>query len=314
MPAYNAESYVSEAINSMLNQSYDNFELLIADDASNDNTKKIICEYSDPRILTFHNDVNKGYLETCNILFRKCGGDMITFQDADDVSHPDRLKFQIEAFEADPELALCGTWIRIVDKHGEVIRVDEKTTDYDQIKASIGKQPQFCGSTIMIPKSILKAFGGYRPYFDRIGSEDYDWSCRIVEKHKSINLPLPLYDYRQLSNSISKEVSALKKNSAEMVRFFAQQRSKAKPDALEAGSIEVVKKEENRLNEKYKKDKSLLYIEYASTFNYNKMYLSAIKSSWMAVGLAPFNVRNIRTLLYCIKVFMFSYVWNSRNH
>ena len=81
IPAYNVEKYIRQAIDSILNQTYSYFELLIADDASTDTTKQIINAYQkiDPRIKTFHNKKNEGYLLTTNKLFQKCKGDYIAF-------------------------------------------------------------------------------------------------------------------------------------------------------------------------------------------------------------------------------------------
>ena len=90
MPAYNCEKYIHQAIDSVLNQTHINFELLIADDCSTDTTKQIIDSYKDPRIKTFHNNINLGYLKASNKLFSLCKGSYITFQDADDTSELNR--------------------------------------------------------------------------------------------------------------------------------------------------------------------------------------------------------------------------------
>ena len=103
MPAYNCELYVEMAIKSILEQTYKDFELLIADDASKDNTKKIIDDLAktDSRIKTFHNESNLGYLQASNKLFEKCSGEYITFQDADDFSDVTRFEKLVKEFGND---------------------------------------------------------------------------------------------------------------------------------------------------------------------------------------------------------------------
>ena len=118
IPAYNAELFIAKAIQCVLNQTYPHFEILIADDASTDNTRNIIDSFNDSRIKRFHNSENMGYLKTCNKLFSKASGDYITFQDADDVSVENRLEIQINEFLKDTELGLCTSNCKLVKKNG----------------------------------------------------------------------------------------------------------------------------------------------------------------------------------------------------
>src|ERR1700752_3454291 len=115
MPAYNCEKYVKKAIDSILNQTYSNFELLIADDCSKDSTKNIIDSYTDNRIKRFHNETNMGYLQASNKLFKECEGDFITFQDADDYSAPNRLELLISFLEKNSSYSCVGSNVIKVD-------------------------------------------------------------------------------------------------------------------------------------------------------------------------------------------------------
>ena len=92
MPAYNVERYIEKSINSILDQSYPNVEILVADDASTDKTKAIIDGYTDARIKRFHNESNQAYLKTCNKLMSLAKGQFLAFQDADDFSHVQRFE------------------------------------------------------------------------------------------------------------------------------------------------------------------------------------------------------------------------------
>src|SRR5688572_15067752 len=96
MAAYNAAPFIGEAIESILNQTYSNLELLIADDASTDNTVKLIRNFNDSRIKLYNNEKNIGHVKTHNKLMLLAEGDFVTFQDADDYSELSRLELQMK--------------------------------------------------------------------------------------------------------------------------------------------------------------------------------------------------------------------------
>lgn len=310
IPVYNASNYLEQAVNSILDQTYENLEVLVLDDSSTDNSWEVIKAMEDERIVKFKNQNNQGYLKTCNILFGKCSGNYITFQDADDFSDPRRIELQLNSFKEDHNLGICGTSICRISDNGNVIFEEKKKESHLEIKGSIASVPQFCGAAIMITREVLKEVGGYKEYFDRIGSEDYDWSCRIVEKFKAKNLTQPLYFYRQHSAAISKEVNPRKMVSSKMVRHFAEQRKKFGKDDLMIEKLDDVKKKEEELLMPYLDDHSLIFVQYASWFMYNRMYWPAITSSFKALKARPLSIRNLRTLLYCVRKSIANYVWN----
>ncbi len=304
MPVYNAGNYLNAAIKSILDQTYSNFELLIVDDFSSDHSWKLISSFNDSRIHTFRNTANLGYLKSCNFLFENSKGDLITFQDADDYSDLDRLKKQVQCFIKNPNLGICGTSIHIINKNGKLIRCQSKPEHHQEIKRNISNHSQFCGASIMVTRKVLDSIGGYRSYFDRIGSEDYDWSMRIVERFEAMNHPDYLYYYRQHPASISKEINPRKVISAKMAKLFSEQRRLYSFDALQKGELEAIEVAENIFLEIYNRDRSLIYIESAAGYNYFEMYIQAIKASFMAIRINPFSSRNFRTLLYCLKIFI----------
>src|SRR5262249_29917335 len=102
MSAFNAEAFIEEAIISILSQTYENVELVIADDGSMDNTRRVLDRLTDRRIRRYDNKENLGYLRTRNRLFRLTTGEFVTLQDADDISLPNRIENQVGAFLADP--------------------------------------------------------------------------------------------------------------------------------------------------------------------------------------------------------------------
>ncbi len=117
MPVYNSEAYLSESIESVLKQSYDNFELLIIDDGSTDRSSEIIQSYYDNRIKVFRNTHN--LVGALNKGLSEASGKYIARMDADDIMHTDRLKIQYSIMEEAPEITVCGTWMTLF---GEKIR------------------------------------------------------------------------------------------------------------------------------------------------------------------------------------------------
>src|SRR5712664_125090 len=121
MPVYNAQSYLSIAIESVLTQSFRHFELLIVDDGSNDGSSDILQRYEmeDPRIRVFRKN-NSGISETLNLGLSKAHGDFIARLDADDLMYPNRLQVQFEFLRNNPSVAFCGSFFEFIDDQGAV--------------------------------------------------------------------------------------------------------------------------------------------------------------------------------------------------
>jgi len=205
MPAYNCEQYVEAAIQSILNQSYTNFELLIADDASTDSTRQKIDAITDSRIRRFHDTANKGYLGASNALMPHALGAFITFQDADDYAHPGRLEKLVNAFREQPGVSVIGSNVTKVDMND----IPFSVSDYPQTHAGIQERfinykTVMTGSALMVRKEVIEALGFYNPYFSRLGWEDVYWYSVILKHYKAANIPEALYFYRANPGSASR--------------------------------------------------------------------------------------------------------------
>lgn len=206
MPAYNASKYIDKSIESILAQSYTNFELLICDDCSTDDTWTKISSFNDPRIKRYKNTENLGYLKTSNFLITKAQGNYVSFQDADDYSSPERflrLMSHLEKYDLDLVGSYCNTFVEN-DKPLSTIKYSIENNDiYNDILNR--PTPPFCGSAILVSINVIKECGLYDAKFDRIGAEDFDWVYRIsLKKFKMGNVPESLYNYRQHSEGVSK--------------------------------------------------------------------------------------------------------------
>lgn len=238
MPVYNAEKYLEKAITSILAQTYENLEILIADDASTDNSKLIINSFSDPRIRLFHNETNIGYLKTCNNLFWHVKGEFVAFQDADDWSYPNRIEEIVNVLLSDDKIALCGcNFIRINRANGRVITTSDFPTTDHLIKKYIEKNKTLpvCGPSVILRKTVYDEVGGYREFYNRIGYEHFDWFLIINERYKTANIASRLYVYNYVENSFSRTgtlVDFKKYYVVDIAWFLRQQRLKYGEDAI----------------------------------------------------------------------------------
>ncbi|MDO5012825.1 MAG: glycosyltransferase family 2 protein, partial [Pseudomonadota bacterium] len=131
MPAYNSEKYVAQAIESILNQTFTDFEFIIINDGSTDDTPKIVREYAarDPRIKFIDNAQNQGLIAVLNQGLDLCTGEYIARMDSDDISHPERFQLQVEYLDANPNVGVIGAWARLfgardgVYKYKPVVRL-----------------------------------------------------------------------------------------------------------------------------------------------------------------------------------------------
>ena len=303
LPVYNAEKYIEESIQSILNQTYSNWELLIADDMSEDKTKDIVGSYNDSRIKTYHNNINMGPFPTRNKLLKYAKGNLITFQDADDISHSKRLEEQIKAFLNDPMLGIVGTWIEVILENGKVINRMKYPIEDSEIKQTNQTMNAFFNPTAMIRREAYEKLGGFREYLlNGFSNQDYDWTYLISDNYKSYNIPQYLYKYRQLANSVSKQISPKRLIGDKVVQFLGKRRKENNGlDYIHTNELQAIDDFVISLLEPYEKDRSLIYREYASKYMYAGLEKSAIKVSWQAIQKEPLKVINWRTLFYCVR-------------
>ncbi len=203
LPVYNGAKFVSKAIESILNQTFKDFELIIINDGSKDNTLEILKSYAkkDKRIRIISRE-NKGLIKTLNEGFLAVKGIYIARQDDDDISHSTRFKKQIEFMENNKEYALCGTFYNVVSENGEFIRKHFLPSSNINIQKNLFDSC-FCHGSIMIRKNMIENMIWYNK--DSLHVEDYDFFIRIAKKHKVYNIPEYLYDWCFRGESVSFE-------------------------------------------------------------------------------------------------------------
>lgn len=205
MPAYNAEKYIGEAIDSILNQTFTDFEFIIINDGSTDRTKEIILEYDDPRIVLLENEKNSGIVVTLNKGLDAAKGEYIARMDSDDIAVRERLQIQVKYMDKHSEIGVLGTGIRIF---GDYIEPYDRafTTNPDQLKAELIFNSCVAHPTVMIRKVVLVSeHFRYDKHYS--GAEDYALWWGLSQKAKIATVPDILHHYRIHRNQITQDKS-----------------------------------------------------------------------------------------------------------
>lgn len=301
MPVYNAAPYVGEAIESILGQTYGDFELIIADDGSTDGSREVIEKYNDPRIILSHNLKNVGKTATVNRLFKMARGSYVTIHDADDASEPRRFEVQLEKMNIDATLVFCGCNFTAVSIDGKLKGTSNLMVHNSDLKEGMFQRPQFHGPTVVFRReAAAKLDEIYRPFFKDY-NEDYDFLFRLMEWGEVTNCPEVLYKYRVTPLSLSRKLTPQKRVSVRLVQHLARQRQQSGTDDLMAGRIDEVNRKLQELTEPYLRDKSLILREQAELDVYYGFYRNGLMSALRAVKTAPTVARNYRLVQHILR-------------
>jgi glycosyltransferase involved in cell wall biosynthesis len=195
MSAYNEENFIQEAINSMLSQTFTDFEFLIINDGSTDETPNILKSIQDPRITIINNAHNLGLSKSLKIGINQAKGKYIARMDADDISLPQRLEKQVEFLENNLDIGILGTYQIIFDHNNDFINIPQAPFLDIEIRWFGLFGCSFAHPTVMIRKEILDQNKlNYDPCFNY--AEDYDLWTRLLKFTRGANLSEPLLRYR----------------------------------------------------------------------------------------------------------------------
>jgi len=205
MTVYNAGRFLAPSIESILGQSFRDFEFLIVDDASTDGSAKIAeaWQAKDSRVRVIRNAQNKGQTPCLNQGLQLARGRWIARQDADDLSDPTRLEKQLEAVTKDSRLVLVGTNGRIIDENDRLTGLLDAPLSHASIVWTAPFLNPFMHTAVLFRADVIRdEFGGYDETY-RI-AQDYDLWTRVIARHPSTNLSDRLVSYRHLASSLSK--------------------------------------------------------------------------------------------------------------
>lgn len=200
MPVFNGEKYLNEAVDSILDQRFRDFEFIIINDGSVDNTSKILDSYSDGRIRLIERE-NRGFAHSLNEGIQLAKGRYIARMDADDVALENRLQLQYEFMESYPGVDILGGQADIIDEYGRLIGEMRKPVSWPNISQYIKYACPLCHPTYFVRKHVYDIIKGYR---NIPPVEDYDFLFRALEEGCVMrNLPEKILKYRKTNNSMT---------------------------------------------------------------------------------------------------------------
>ena len=194
LPVYNDDEFLEEAIRSILNQTYDDFELIALDDGSTDQSHSILQEFAlkDSRIRVFSHP-NMGLGSTLNTGIERVRGELLARHDADDRSHPQRFSKQVEFLATNPSVSLVGTATTVIDDSGNAKYRNSVATGNDDLRRRLRSSSPFAHGSVMMRRNHVVEAGGYPSI---IWLEDLVLWRAISQLGEIDNIDLPLYEYR----------------------------------------------------------------------------------------------------------------------
>ena len=201
MSAYNCEPFLKKALDSIIKQSFEDFELIIFDDASTDSTKKIIQNFAakDARFITVYNDINKGLTVNLNKAISLAKGEYIARMDADDIALPTRIEKQVTFLDDHQKIDLVGSAAFDINEYGEEIQLRKSPEWHDDIIALLPKANPMTHSTVMFRKKSFATIGYYNEAYRT--TQDYEmWFRAAGNGLKFHNLQEILLKYRMDNN------------------------------------------------------------------------------------------------------------------
>lgn len=223
LPIYNAAPYLSAALESILAQTYDNFELIAIDDGSSDDSLKILRDFAarDARVKVIARG-NLGLIETLNQGLSLANAPLIARMDADDIALPDRFMLQVAHFHEHPQCVIVGSGIRFIDEFGKSGQEAVYPRCTELISRLLSEGSMFAHPAVMMSREQVLRVGGYRGAF--VHAEDYDLWLRLSEIGGMDNLPQVLLLYRQHADQISTRHAVSQALSSEVARAMARTR------------------------------------------------------------------------------------------
>jgi glycosyltransferase involved in cell wall biosynthesis len=200
IPTYNSEDYINEAIKSVLSQTYKNYEIIIVDDGSSDNTATLLKKYQG-RLKYFYQN-NQGSAAARNLGLNNSSGEFIAFLDSDDVWFPEKLEKQVRIMKENPRLAFVFAAAYMVNESGEIVKCwdnkNEPTMDFKRLY----EKNFICTSTVLLRRYCLERIGNFDENLKM--SQDWDLWLRLAKKFEFKFICQPLINYRMHSNNITR--------------------------------------------------------------------------------------------------------------
>jgi len=304
MPVFNGSRYLAKSMGSILAQNCGDFEFIIVNDGSDDDTRNILHAYRDPRIRLIDHQQNEGLTRSLIHATRESRGQYIARQDSDDVSDPNRLGAQLAYMEANPRVAAVGSWALQIDDDGDEIALLERETEPEKIRSRLPLENQFHHGSVMFRRSALDKIGGYRAQFRF--AQDYDLFLRFSLDFDLANLKQPLYSKRHSPEAVSIIHAGEQQSFSDLALELYRQRLEKSCDDLDSGKTvdELLKKPVDKPRN-YEKNLVNIYLRSDKCKKARPYILNDIKTSpyrlkpYLQYGLTYLN-RHVRDKLFRI--------------
>lgn len=219
LPVYNGQKYLDEAINSVLRQTFGDFEFIIIDDGSNDRSVELLRSYSDSRIKIFSR-ANKGLAATLNEGISYSKSTYLARMDQDDKSEPERFQRQIDFMENNPRSVGVGTNAKIIDKNGVELYSSHLPTGSEELRKLLPYTNPFFHGSMMLRREAVLSVGGYRTDTRHYVEDDLLW-IELAKRGTLNNLEWPLYCQRIHPESMNNLQKAVKKRLRKIVTTYS---------------------------------------------------------------------------------------------
>lgn len=223
IPAFNSEKTIQETIESVLNQTWKNLEIIVVNDGSQDSTLDIVTSIKDPRLKVFSYP-NAGVADSRNRGISQAGGEFISFLDADDLWTTDKLETQLKALQENPQAGVAYSWTDYIDENSQFLRGGFHSTANGDVYAELLKSNFLAnGSSVLIRAQALNEVGGFDKSFTP--AEDWDMYLRLAARYHFVVIPSPQILYRVTSTSASSNVFKMEAVSLRIINQYYRQAS-----------------------------------------------------------------------------------------
>jgi glycosyltransferase involved in cell wall biosynthesis len=292
MPVFNTARYLQDALDSIGNQTVDDFELVVIDDGSADGSTKILESFAarEKRMRLVTRE-NRGLIATRNELLEEARGEFVAWMDSDDISSPDRLASQLRGFADDPALVCLGSAAQCIDPEGNFLNIEHYPPAHPDILADQQKGGAMRFPTTMMLREAALRVGGFREPF-KIG-EDFDLLLRLSETGKMGNLSEVLYCYRQHLASVCATLGPQWPTYRDHILNLARERQAGGKDRLQNGGTLTIVSE---ISADKRPLESQVYLTWAHYALHNDNISLAWRYACAAVARRPAWMRGWKTV------------------
>jgi len=239
MTVFNGGPYLQPAVESLLSQTFGNFELLVLNNGSTDNSLNVLTSFNDSRLRVVSLDKTIPRTEALNMVLAKARGEFVAVQDADDLSLTDRLKKQMDYVGRAHDLALLGTWVEFISENGASERCFRPPESSDEIVGISCRYNPFVHSSVIYRRSLVNEVGGYPPQF--VYAQDFALWLKLIERYRVAILPEVLVKVRMHSGQMggAPEHTLLRAQEILQLMELAASNSHAKTRGEKPGVVEA---------------------------------------------------------------------------